>query len=258
MRPPKLGEFLQQFGGAYFATEGALWRTLKLLLIRPGELTAQYLAGRRKHYVLPLRLYLSISLVTILLLRVTAGAGMDVQLPADLDLRKGEWTLVQIDSKVNAGLMDGVFFCRGLPPWFCKRLERRLDTDPKGLQREAEQLPNRLISNFGGAMFVVLPLFALLQMLVWWNRRLRYTEHLVFALHLHAFWFLCLLLTLLPFAWLSPLAALLVPVYAWAALKRVYGGRWFWISVRAALVSLLYLLVLSFGLLFVLLWSMLF
>ena len=33
IRPPRLGEFLQQFGAAYFDTEGALWRTLKLKLL---------------------------------------------------------------------------------------------------------------------------------------------------------------------------------------------------------------------------------
>ena len=47
MRPPTLVEFAQQFGGAYLATEGALWRTLRLLLTRPGELTRRYLAGPR-------------------------------------------------------------------------------------------------------------------------------------------------------------------------------------------------------------------
>ncbi len=66
VRPPTLGEFAQQFGGAYFSTEGALWRTLALLLFKPGELTRQYLAGRRKHYVLPLRLYLTVSVVVLL------------------------------------------------------------------------------------------------------------------------------------------------------------------------------------------------
>ena len=34
VKPPTLGEFLQQFGGAYFSTEGALWRTVKLLLLK--------------------------------------------------------------------------------------------------------------------------------------------------------------------------------------------------------------------------------
>jgi hypothetical protein len=66
VRAPRLMEFAQQFGGAYLATEGALWRTLKLLLFKPGELTRQYLAGRRKHYVLPLRLYLTVSVLVLL------------------------------------------------------------------------------------------------------------------------------------------------------------------------------------------------
>jgi hypothetical protein len=104
----------------------------------------------------------------------------------------------------------------------------------------------------------MVPLFALLQKAVYWNRRLRYTEHLVFALHLHAFWFLCLLLTLLPFEWMSVVSILLVPVYALAALKRVYGGRWFWRWLRAALVSLVYGIALSVVLALAVVWSLLF
>jgi hypothetical protein len=258
VRAPTLGEFVQQFGGAYFSTEGALWRTLKLLLLKPGELTRQYLAGRRKHYVLPLRLYLTISLVSILLVRLVAGTEVNFGLPTDLDLRKGQYTLIEAGAERNAGLKDGVFFCRGLPAWFCQRLQRRLDTDPKGLQREAEALSGRFIGNLGGAMFLMVPFFALLQKLVYWNRRLRYTEHLVFALHLHAFWFVCLLLTLLPVPWVSAVALALVPLYALAALKRVYGGRWFWRWLRASLVSLAYSVALSFVLVGAILWSLLF
>jgi hypothetical protein len=258
VRAPTLGEFIQQFGGAYFSTEGALWRTLKLLLLKPGELTRQYLAGRRKHYVLPLRLYLTISLVTILLLRVVAGTDPELGLSADLDLRQGEYALLNIDGHTGAGLKDGAFYCRGLPAWFCKRLERRLDADPKGLQREADALSGRVIGNLGGAIFLMVPLFALLQKIVHWNRRLRYTEHLVFALHLHAFWFICLLLTLLPVPGMVAVAAALVPLYALAALKRVYGGRWLWRWLRAAVVSLAYVVALSFALVGAVIWSLLF
>ena len=258
VRAPTLGEFVQQFGGAYFSTEGALWRTLKLLLFKPGELTRQYLAGRRKHYVLPLRLYLTISLVTILLLRVVGEVDTKVSLSADLDLGKGEYALLQFGEGTAAGLKDGAFYCRGLPEWLCQRLQRRLDADPKGLQREAEALSGRVIGNLGGAMFLMVPLFALLQKIVHWNRRLRYTEHLVFALHLHAFWFICLLLTLLPVPGMVAVAAALVPLYALAALKRVYGGRWPWRWLRAAVVSLAYVVALSFALVGAVIWSLLF
>ena len=258
VRAPTLGEFVQQFGGAYFSTEGALWRTLKLLLFKPGELTKQYLAGRRKHYVLPLRLYLTVSVLAILLLRLVAGTSVNLNLPPDLDLRKGQYSILEFGAGSGAGMKDGVYFCRGMPAWFCKRLERRLDTDPKGLQREAEELGGRFISNLGGAMFLMVPLFALLQKAVYWNRRLRYTEHLVFGLHLHAFWFICLLLTLLPVPGMEAVALALVPLYALAALKRVYGGRWSWRWLRAAVVSLAYVVALSFALVGAVIWSLLF
>ena len=258
LRPPTIGEFVQQFGGAYISTEGALARTLKLLLFKPGELTRQYLAGRRKHYVLPLRLYLTISLVAIVLVRLFAATSLDLGGLDKADLSRGEYVLVSFGPDHGAGLRDGQFFCDGLPAWFCQRLQRRLDTDARGLAREAEALGGRFVSNLGGAMFVMVPLFALLHKLVYWNRRLHYTEHLVFALHLHAAWFLLLLLTLTPWVWVEVLAALMVPVYALAALRRVYGGRWLWLVLRAGLVSFVYLLALVLVMVGAMIWSLLF
>ncbi|MEP7156465.1 MAG: DUF3667 domain-containing protein, partial [Betaproteobacteria bacterium] len=68
--PPSAGEFIHEFVGHYIALEGPLLRTLGLLFFRPGELTREYLQGRKRRYVLPLRLYLSISLVFFLVMGV--------------------------------------------------------------------------------------------------------------------------------------------------------------------------------------------
>ncbi len=51
-----------------------------------------------------------------------------------------------------------------------------------------DRRPVRLLR--AGALTLLL--FALCLQIVYWNRRLRYAEHLVFALHLHAVWFLVL------------------------------------------------------------------
>ena len=152
--PPRLREFLQQFGGAYLSTEGALWRTLKLLLFKSGELTARYLAGQRKHHMLPLRLYPTISLLTLLTLGLAGNAA--------------------------AGA------------WLCKRFQRRIDIDPKAMASEVDVIKERFLGNVGAAMFLLLPSFALWLKPVYLGCRLRYTEHLVFALHVHALWFLAL------------------------------------------------------------------
>lgn len=247
LRPPRLGEFVQQFGGAYFATEGALWRTLKLLLFKPGELTRQYLAGRRKHYVLPLRLYLSLSVAVLLLMR--AVATVDFGAPAAVELTTVDARNVQLDLGVGrAGLREGVFFCDELPAWLCRRIQRRIDVEPRFFKREVEQLGERFVANLGGAMFVLLPAFAMWLWLVYRNRGLRYTEHLVFALHVHAFWFVMLVPVVIGLPGLTPAAALAVPVYTLLAMRRVYGGRWGPRLLRAGAVIALYGLTLALAL----------
>ena len=257
VRAPRLGEFLQQFGGAYFATEGALWRTLGLLLFKPGELTARYLAGRRKHYVLPLRLYLSISLVVLLLVRVLGSGAVQVNTEDTAAVARENQNLTITLGQGKAGLRDGVFYCESLPSWVCKRVQRRIDIDPRKMTSEVEAIKDSFLANLGGAMFLLLPSFALALKIVYWNRRLRYAEHLVFALHVHSFWFLAMVLPMLQVGWLTTLALVAVPVYTWLALRRVYGGRWWPRVLRAGLVALVYLVVLGLAVAGVGLWTLL-
>jgi hypothetical protein len=242
VKPPTLREFAQQFGGAYFATEGALWRTLKLLLFKPGELTREYLAGRRKHYVLPLRLYLTLSVLALLTLRL--GANLDIKTdagdslktvsPAEMAREMHDFNVIEAGRR-RAGVKQGVFFCENLPEWLCHRLQRRLDVDPKAFAAQVSELPDRFIERFGSAMFLMVPLFALGLKLLYLNRGLRYTEHLVFALHLHAFWFIALACTLIPARPISGIAVLAIPVYAFLAARRIYREPW-WAGLLRGLV----------------------
>jgi hypothetical protein len=253
--PPTVAEFVQQFGGAYFSTEGAMWRTLKLLLTQPGELTRQYRLGRRKHYVLPLRLYLTVSLIVLLIVRGTAALQVKVD-PGDLPQVRPRDIAIDLGPG-RAGLKDGVFFCDRLPQWLCQRVQRRLDIEPARFEQEAVAVGDRFIANLGAAMFLLLPSFALWFKLVYWQRRLRYTEHLVFALHLHAFWFLMAVLILSNRAWLAAPAVLAMPIYTLLAMRKVYGGRWWPRLLRAALVSVLYGLTMSVALTGLALWAIL-
>jgi hypothetical protein len=258
LKPPTLREFAQQFGGAYVSTEGALWRTLKLLLTRPGALTAEYLAGRRRRYVLPLRLYLTVSVVVLLLVRLQAGLSIDVDpkaIPAGADRPR---SITVVTGFGRAGLRDGVFYCEELPRWVCVRLERRLNLDAKSLLREMQALGERFVGNLGAAMFLLVPAFAAALKLAYGNRRLRYTEHLVFALHVHAFWFLMLALMLTPWSAVTLAALAAVPAYTLWAMRRVYGGRWLPRLARAAFIGTLYGATVGAALSLVAVWSLLF
>ena len=261
VRPPTIGEFVQQFGGAYLSTEGALWRTLKVLLRQPGELTRQYLAGRRKHFVLPLRLYLSLSLVALLGLQLSPHGIVHFDSTGASAAAAGAAPLsfVIVDAgRWRVGLEQGRFYCESLPPWLCGRLQQRIGRGPQAMADQVASFRDRFVGHLGGAMFVLLPSFAVWLALVYRNRRLRYTEHLVFALHVHAFWFFALLWTLPGWAWLSVPAQLAMPWYTLAAMQRVYGGRWWPRLLRAAVVATLYLAVMMVSLSVLAAWTLVF
>lgn len=256
LRAPTLGEFAQQFGGAYFSTEGALWRTLKLLLTKPGALTIEYFAGRRKHYVLPLRLYLTVSVVVLLLARIVASNTLQTEVSPRVDPGRVSLTLLSTGPSLRVGVEKGRYYCEGLPEAMCKRIERRLVADGR-FRPELQQLGERFITNASSAMFVLLPLVAALLRGVYANRGLRYTEHLVFALHLHAFWFIALALTLPAWPWVNGLAQLAMPVYAVLAMRRVYGGRWWALALRTSVLACAYFVLLALVMVAAILWAVL-
>jgi hypothetical protein len=187
-----------------------------------------------------LRLYLTISVVVLLLVRVVGSGPVELKVEDTAEIAKENRNIAIDLGRGEAGMRDGVFFCEGLPTWMCKRIQRRLDTDPMKAASEIEAVKDRFLGNLGPAMFVLLPSFALWLKLAYRNRRLRYTEHLVFALHVHAFWFVALLLTLPGWEPLTALALLTVPIYTLMAMKRVYGGRWWPRLLRACLVAASY------------------
>ena len=259
MLPPTVRAFAQQFGGAYLSTEGALWRTLKLLLFKPGELTRQYLAGRRKHYVLPLRLYLTVSVLVLLGVRLLGSDAIVIKPDAAATIAaENKTSTMSIGlGGGRAGLRAGVFFCENLPQWLCQRVQRRIDVSPEFVAVEANATKERFLGNLGAAMFLLLPGFALWLRLVYANRRLRYTEHLVFALHLHTCWFLALALILTGVGPLAFAGVVAVPLYALLAMKRVYGGRWWLLLLRAFVVMVLYGFALALAMAVVGLWAFL-
>ena len=159
-------------------------------------------------------------MITLLLMRAVSNRDAVVielgKLPEKLD----QSPVIGLDG-ASAGLRVGVFFCDGLPAAVCRRLQRRINISPSAVVGGVRQFNDRLLGNFGGAMFVLLPSFALWLKLAYLNRRLRYAEPLVFALPVHAFWFLALALALLDLPWLALAVCIAVPWHTLAAMRRV-------------------------------------
>ncbi|HEX5687802.1 MAG TPA: DUF3667 domain-containing protein [Ideonella sp.] len=257
LKPPTLLEFAQQFGGSYISMEGALWRTLLLLLFLPGRLTREYLNGRKRRYVLPLRLYLTISVITLLSVQWFGSFGPTdgkdfVRFDGSDEMNS---TRLEITDAIKAGMEDGKFVCRGLPASWCERLQERFSLDAKGMERELRKVPGRFVSHWGSAMFALLPLYAFFLKLLYINRRMRWSEHLVFALHLHAFIFAMVLVQLTGVPVLATVALVAIPVYSVIALQVVYGGRWWATTLRVMTLGLFYFIALTTLMAFVAVWA---
>jgi hypothetical protein len=112
-----------------------------------------------------------------------------------------------------------------------------------GRQEAFDRLESNFFSVLPQTMFVMIPLFALLLKLFYVFRRRLYMEHLIVALHSHAYLFLTVLLGVLisalsswvaphaawasrPLTWLEWVLVLWVPAYLLIMQKRVYRQGW--------------------------------
>jgi hypothetical protein len=117
------------------------------------------------------------------------------------------------------------------------------DIDPAASAEAKQRMINGVFGMLPPAMFVLIPVFAGLLKLFYVFRRRLYMEHLIVALHSHAFIFLSLLLitlTGMASTWLRPHAAwagyvlglvqgalmLWMPIYLLIMQKRIYRQGW--------------------------------
>lgn len=163
-----------------------------------------------------------------------------------------------------------------LPDWANDWINDEIEKSPaKG--RQIEQNPDiikdKVFDVLPAAMFVLLPLVALLFKFWYLFARKYYIEHLIFALHNHSFLFVVLLISLLAGAlaewvepggtgrvtgavkWLNIAIGSWVPVYLLVSLKRVYRQGWFMTLSKFGLIGVSYLLLLSLTTAFVALLS---
>lgn len=218
--------------------DSRVWRTLRSLVLKPGELTREFIAGRRQRYLPPFRLYLIISLAFFALSAVLIDADLvtversatAVEAPNECDIAIG-WP--SIDAKLAKA---------------CRKLEAEKGNRLREVfQRNAPKL-----------MFLFLPLIAAVAMLFYWRPRRLYAEHLIMFLHVHAFVFMWLIVKSLldavaraaqPLAGVLGFMTLLLTAYlAWyvfRAMRVVYGESRTRTAVKFVVMGSLYFFLLN-------------
>lgn len=261
---PTARTFLHDALGRYVALDSRMWRTLAFLLVRPGFLTREYLAGRRLRYVRPGRLLLVLALALFAALRFTASAGDMVIFdhpPADADRPAGKAASAgahapAAETPSNVTIDDDLNISLGTEyPWLAPVRERLKAFNRLSREQKSTQLFQGVLRYGPYAFIGLLPFFAGLMQLAYLGRTRRhparpdrYAAHLVFGAHSHAFVALTLLLILL-----VPVTLVRVALWLWLvaylprSVKAVYGGPWWGVLLRTFVIAVAYLFVFAFA-----------
>jgi hypothetical protein len=187
-------------------------QTLKLMLFKPGELTAEFLRGRRVRYVPPLRLYLVCSLIFFALAAWSRSPFINIQLTKE-------------------DIQDSA-----------EREATRKETVAR-----LEHLRDEMMHNTPRAMFVLMPVFGLLTWALFRRAQPYYVPHLYYAIHFHAFVFLMLASRIgLSFGGrigevVGGLFPLTIAPYHYLALRRVFGGTRWQVAWKGTTIALAYI-----------------
>ncbi len=81
-----------------FGIDGRLWRTLRLLLFKPGSLTTAFIDGKRQQYIRPFRLYLTASVLFFTLISVLDPVA---KLRQEIDQRTSSDTTATVTERLD-------------------------------------------------------------------------------------------------------------------------------------------------------------
>jgi hypothetical protein len=272
------GELVKDFFVNYFSFDTKFVRSIKPFLIQPGELTKLFIAGKRASYVNPLRLYIIISVIFFFLSTlyikesvtfVGASNGDEVEMELSDAIKEeggGDTTrasllafqtikeVLEDESLTNQQAMDSLSNMGGIKIDSTFMGNIFFSQMRKVARQDLEIFLAYVMQNMPVMMFLLLPIYALLLKLLYIRRNVLYVKHLIHGVHLHAFTFFLLTLMLvlslvfetLPVLneWLQMILFLLLFVYIYASMLRVYQQGWFKTLLKFSVLGFFYFFVL--------------
>jgi hypothetical protein len=243
-----VGDAWQELSGY----DGRFARTIRMLR-HPGALTLDVLEGRRARFVSPLRLYLAASVLYFLVAVVAPNPGAPSatvvpgsKITVDLTGARASDLSAEQRKEVLANIERA--------PWWIRPIIRSAVVDPQRFRGGVlERLPR--------VLFALVPVFAAIVSLFY--RQRPFSQHLVFALHLHAVIFFALTLRELSNFTGHPIVIgafslgtmAFIGAYGLRAFRTVYRAGWPAVLAKGFAIALLYLLAGILGLLLTIIWA---
>lgn len=254
----RFGHLLHQFFASATDLDSRLWRTLRALLFQPGLLSREYFEGRRKRWLSPVSLFLTVSVVFFVAPYHPGDFAKQFFQQVSLPLREqalapGE-TLTKEDSspvmQFHSSITDA---------WIEARVRerdatlRKASPESAGYTMHDYRLAYDAKADDISKVLVILhvPFAALALSLAFARSRRYFAEHFVFALHFFSFELIALGVVLqiwslakhLPVGWQPHesvwdwIMRTLIPLYVILAMRRAYAVNWAW-AIAASTIML--------------------
>jgi hypothetical protein len=251
------------FFDSVFDLDTRVFRTIGPLFAKPGFLTREYFAGHRVRYVSPVRLFFFLSILAFFVAQLTfhVGDGDDHRTgqatAQDADAPTVSFNGADWDPETNP--IDFGWLPAFANDWVNSQIGRGVENAAE-LQADPERFKNAVLGALPSTLFVLLPIFALMLKVLYFFKHRLYMEHLIVALHSHAFLCLALLLLLGASAlgdavpalatacgWVQGLLLVWMPLYLLLMQKRVYGQGWILTLLKYMVLGVAYFFLLTFG-----------
>lgn len=219
-----------------FHFDSKFLHSLVSLLFKPGQLTLDFISGKRLSMLPPFRMYLVISVLLLLFFEVPIKDVSNTNLYIGSQLI-GSTEADPNQNDVRFMFPDKSFVGSLLAPYLDDRSEHFAIVEPQILVNDLVNSINKFMSP---VLILLIPLLAIILKALYFRSSFYYVDHLIFALHFQSFLFIMALIirasTILhP---LLSLAGLLIPVYLFFAMKKVYKQ-----SIKKTLLKIIFVLI---------------
>jgi len=234
--------------------DGKLWKTVKLLLFKPGSLTKYYMEGKRATYLHPIRMYLFISAVFLFFLFSGKVPEKPMNKPTNIDSVNAPRPPKDLATSLNEGFHLDIgndtakyqtvaayeAAQKKLPVaqrdgWLNATTKKKVIELNNKYDGDKMKIGKALIEQFqhyfSRMLYISLPIFALF---IWFlyrrNRNHYFVDHLIFSIHIYCAFFISIFLVEIidkpyeyffhkPFTFLDVSLMLFLPFYLYQSLR---------------------------------------
>jgi len=211
--------------------DSRLNKTLKLIFTQPGNITKLHNSGMRSSFIPPVKLYLFISVILFVTLNLFEFTVTSYN--SNLPKTHNEYTQPEVPLSFYFDTSSDDSDIYGEKMLYLYKANRMQDVN------------QGFVNGFSQAMFILLPLFALLLKFTFFEKKNKFVQHLIFSLHFHIFFFSTIFIALLGHQlYGSPiwqiLAIVSYLVYLLLSLRKAYTVSFFRAALSCALIFVLH------------------